>query len=398
MIPNKQAARRRLETKRRAVEILASDPDPWSAEPDPWATDPYTWTTEPYRWISQPEPDTWFTDLPALGTSTPVPPGNAASVIQQAPTTSTNLLALGSVTITADSLIKPASLPPRLQVLLDDLMSKCHPASTLLAHRFTIPCDGTAKRNKTTEKSIPLGELVTLPIPSPAQLKRKAIVMDCEMVSLSRGRMELAFLTAIDFLTGEILINHYVQPRGEVVNWNTQYSGVTRQAMTEAMCSGKGLQWEEARDRLRSFADSDTVLVGHALFNDLNVLHFTHLRIVDSSILTCDAVFPDHPVEKPIPRIWGLKVLTKELLGYSIQGSKLGHSALEDSRATRDLVMLCLEDPKKVRQWGIKTRQAEEKLRAERERKQEEAKKKREEKIRAEKEEKEKRAGVTPCD
>lgn len=92
MIPNKQAARRRLETKRRAVENLASDPDPWSTEPDPWATNPYTWTTEPHRWISQPEPDTWVTDFPALGTSTPVPPGKAASVIQQAPTTSTTLL------------------------------------------------------------------------------------------------------------------------------------------------------------------------------------------------------------------------------------------------------------------------------------------------------------------
>ncbi|KAJ5909565.1 hypothetical protein N7504_004208 [Penicillium tannophilum] len=372
MLSNKRAARRRRDTKKRAVDKVTNDPDRRVADPDPWRN----------------EPDR---------TSTPAPPGSAAFVMQHAPNTSTNLL--GSLTYPSDPVIKPASLSSRNQVLLSELISKCHPASILLDHRFTIPCNGTAKRKTTTEKSIPLGELDTLPIASRAHPKRKAIVMDCEMVSLSGGRLELAFLTALDFLTGEILINHYVQPRGEVISWNTRFSGVTRQAMTEAMHTGKGLQWEEARDRLRSFADSDTVLIGHALYNDLNVLRFIHLRIVDSSILTCDAVFPDHPVGKSVPRIWGLKTLTRELLGYAIQGSKLGHCALEDTRATRELVMLCLEDPKKVQHWGIKTRKLEEWLREERERKQEEKKKEREEKaakLRAETEEKERRERECP--
>ncbi|KAJ5538636.1 hypothetical protein N7494_008115 [Penicillium frequentans] len=386
MLFNKKAARRRRDIKKRGVDTVTNDADPWVADPD-------TWRNEPDRWVDQSNPDLWL-DLSASSTSTPAPSGSAAFVMQHAPNTSTNLLALGSITYPSSPVIKPASLSPRNQVLLDDLISKCHPASVLLAHRFTIPCNGTAKRKVTTKKSIPLGDLDTLPIASRAHPKREAIVMDCEMVSLSGGRPELAFVTALDFLTGEILINHYVQPRGEVISWNTRYSGVTRQAMNEAMRTGKGLRWEEARDRLRNFADSDTVLIGHALYNDLNVLRFTHLRIVDSSILTCDAVFPDHPVEKSVPRIWGLKTLTKELLGYAIQGSKLGHCALEDTRATRELVMLCLEDPKKVQHWGIKTRELEEWLREERERKQEENRKAREEeaaKLRAETEEKERR-------
>lgn len=273
-------------------------------------------------------------------------------------------------------------------------MLKCHPANVLLAHHFIIPCHGTAERKNTTKNSIPLEEFVALPIPSPAYPKRKAIVMDCEMVSVSGGRQELAYLTALDFLTGEILIDHYVQPKGEVVSWNTRFSGVTRQDMNQAMRTGKGLQWEEVRDRLRSFADSETVLVGHALYNDLNVLHFVHLRIVDSSILTCDAVFPDHRIGESVPRVWSLKTLTRELLGYAIQGSKHGHCALEDSRATRELVMLCLEDPQKVQHWGVKTRELEDWLREEREQKQEKDKKAREEKVaklKAENDEKEKR-------
>ncbi|KAJ5998551.1 hypothetical protein N7451_006361 [Penicillium sp. IBT 35674x] len=371
MVSNKKATRRRRGTKKRAVNTVTKESDPWVADPDPWRN-------EPDRWVTQTNPDIWL-DLSASTTSTPAPSGSTAFVMQQALNTSTNLLALCSITCPAVPVIKPASLSPKNQVLLSDLISKCHPASVLLAHRFTIPCNGSAKRKNTTEKSIPLGELVTLPIPSRAHPKRKAIVMDCEMVSLSGGRLELAFLTALDFLTGDILIDHYVRPREEVINWNTRFSGVTRQAMAEAMRTGKGLEWEEARDRLRSFADSDTVLIGHALYNDLNVLRFIHLRIVDSSILTCDAVFPDHPVGKSAPRIWGLKTLTRELLGYTIQGSKLGHCALEDTRATRELVMLCLEDPKKVQHWGIKTRELEDWLHEERERKQEEKEKEREE-------------------
>ncbi|KAJ5651902.1 hypothetical protein N7507_009328 [Penicillium longicatenatum] len=390
MISGEQAGRRRLEENRRAVEDAENDPDPWVVDSDPWA-DPGPWAIEPDRLITQLD-KSWITESPTSSTSTLAPSSNQGSVMQHTDITATetNLFTLGlgpvtkplsSITNSTSAAIQPASLPPRLQVLLDDLMSKCHPASTLLSHRFTIPYGGTAKRMNTTKKSIPLGELVTLPTPSPGQSKRKAIAMDCEMVTLSGGRSELAFLTALDFLTGEILIDHYVQPRGEVVNWNTSYSGVTRRAMAEAMRTGKGLQWEEARDRLRSIADSDTVLIGHALQNDLNVLRFIHLRIVDSSILTCDAVFPELPAEKPAPRTWNLKFLTQELLQYSIQNSKSGHSSLEDSRATRDLVMLFLEDPHKVRQWGIKTRQAWDTLRAEEVREQEEASRRRQEEV-----------------
>jgi len=81
-----------------------------------------------------------------------------------------------------------------------------------------------------------------------------------------------------------------------------------------------------------AFINSDTVLVGHALDNDLKTLRMIHHRCVDTAIL-----FP-HKAGLPYRR--ALKDLVKEHLGQSIQtgGALEGHSSVEDSIATLDLV------------------------------------------------------------
>ncbi|KAJ5798854.1 uncharacterized protein N7503_006359 [Penicillium pulvis] len=129
--------------------------------------------------------------------------------------------------------------------------------------------------------------------------------------------------------------------------------------MTEAIRTGKGLRRErEARGWFCSFADSDTMLIRHTLYNDFNILRFICLCIVDLSLPTCDAVCPDHPVGKSVPRTWGLKTLTKKRLVYAIQGSKLGHCALKDTQATRKLEFCSSRAQKKV-QHGDQTSGAE---------------------------------------
>lgn len=47
------------------------------------------------------------------------------------------------------------------------------------------------------------------------------------MVGVECNRRELAFLVVVDVLTGEILVNKFVQPTTTVRNWYTKYSGVT---------------------------------------------------------------------------------------------------------------------------------------------------------------------------
>ncbi|KAJ5769404.1 hypothetical protein N7520_003963 [Penicillium odoratum] len=269
-------------------------------------------------------------------------------------------------------------LSAELQSLFQKLMSKRHPASDLLARHFTILENGIPKRDKGSKSSVPITEFEVLPSPSqvPSQRKRKAIVMDCEMVQAHTGKGMLAFLTALDFLTGEVLINHYVQPRENVANWNTEYSGLTRQDMEEAMHSGNCLQWEDVRSRLGSYADTNTILVGHALENDLNALCIAHLNIVDSVILTSDAVFPDREADKPLPRRnYGLKILAKDLLGHPIRVGGVGHSAMEDSITTRDIVLLCLKEPERLLNWAVKAREVDDKEQRERAKVQREEKK-----------------------
>lgn len=193
--------------------------------------------------------------------------------------------------------------------------------------------------------------------------KRKAVALDCEMVELTTCHSELAYLSAIDFLTSEVLIDSFVAPTGTVVCWRTKFSGIDADNMGEAVRNGKALRgWYAARDKLWEFIDDQTVLVGHALQNDLQVLGIFHPRIVDSSILTAEAVFNTLQPDVKFPRVWGLKKLAKVLLGQDIQTSDKGHSALEDAYAARSIVLCAIQTPQELAQWGRVVRKVEERL------------------------------------
>ncbi|KAJ5970415.1 Exonuclease RNase T/DNA polymerase III [Penicillium vulpinum] len=181
------------------------------------------------------------------------------------------------------------------------------------------------------------------------------------MVGVKNGRQALAFLSAINFLTGEVLISRYVTPTEEVLDWRSEFSGVTQAIMTSAVASGAAFRnWREARDKLWDFMDDSTVLVGHSLHYDLEVLGISHAKVVDSAILTAETVFPSIPSTKPLTRMWGLKRLAKDLLGLDIQTGSCGHSALEDAHAARDVTIWCIRNPEELKLWAEKARLQEE--------------------------------------
>jgi hypothetical protein len=188
--------------------------------------------------------------------------------------------------------------------------------------------------------------------------KRQAIVIDCEMVEVTGRRRELAFLSAIDFLTGEVLIDNYVHPVSTVTDWGSAVSGVTPDAMKLAVSMNQALNgWQEARQALWIHADSETVFIGHSLNHDLDVLGILHHRVVDSSILTGQATFPGCSPKKGLKRLWGLKKLTKAFLRCDIQSSPDGHRSLEDVVATREVVLWCLRNPELLRMWADNARE-----------------------------------------
>lgn len=166
--------------------------------------------------------------------------------------------------------------------------------------------------------------------------KRKAIVIDCEMGGSSFGRSELIQLSAIDFFTGDVLINKLVKPSVPIIDWRTKYSGVTEGKMRKAIMDGTSLEgWYSARTALFQFIDTDTILMGHSVNYDLEQLRLIHDQVIDAHIL--------------IPRLNGHKHgvagLSAELCGKQVQkGGSKGHDCLEDSLAARELIIWALKN------------------------------------------------------
>ncbi|KZN90214.1 hypothetical protein EN45_003290 [Penicillium chrysogenum] len=170
--------------------------------------------------------------------------------------------------------------------------------STYIRDRWGRPAVGVIRCNKVT--------------PTPEHKedapKRQAIVLDL----------------VADMFTGDILINHFVNPTSIVRNWQTKYSGIICAAMKAAV---------EGNITIRGWKAAHT------------------------SILTADAVY--RPLERPFRRTWKLKTLADELVGQKIQGGKRDHSALEDTMATREVLLYCTRNPLGLEAWAEKARSQE---------------------------------------
>ncbi|KAJ4356972.1 hypothetical protein N0V95_002915 [Ascochyta clinopodiicola] len=210
-----------------------------------------------------------------------------------------------------------------------------------------IPTTAVRPENNSTTKTLTIAP-TTAPAYNINLPKRRAVALDCEMVRIGPNISELARLSAIDYLTREILIDTLVRPLHAVTDWRTQWSGVTPQGMAAAVVAGKALNGApEARRQLYSYIDTETVLVGHALHHDLAALGIRHENVVDSAVLASKAV------AMGARKQWGLKTLCAELLDLAVQdhGAR-GHDSVEDAFAAREVVLWSLTYPGELRAWG----------------------------------------------
>ncbi|KAF8076496.1 ribonuclease H-like domain-containing protein [Lyophyllum atratum] len=150
--------------------------------------------------------------------------------------------------------------------------------------------------------------------------------MDCEMV-YTTGGMRVARVSVVDGAGGEVFDQIVrMDPGVEVIDYITRFSGITAEILAKAI-----LPLASIRKSLDSFIDRDTILIGHALDNDLKTLRIIHHNCIDTVTL-----FP-HRMGAPYRR--SLKDLVRENLGSLIQtDSTVGHSSVEDAAATLDLV------------------------------------------------------------
>ena len=181
----------------------------------------------------------------------------------------------------------------------------------------------------------------------------KAISIDCEMGFTTFG-MEMIRLSALSWPEGEEVIDVLVRPKGEVLDLNTRFSGVSVDQFNKAIPYGtqqandgdstsedgeleperlhKVESPEVARSLLFNKIGPNTAFVGHAIDNDLNVLRIIHPLIVDTVLL--------YPHPRGFPVRYGLKMLTNKYLHRDIQNSDTGHDSKEDAKATGELVRL----------------------------------------------------------
>ncbi|KAH1929329.1 hypothetical protein KXV48_002462 [Aspergillus fumigatus] len=181
---------------------------------------------------------------------------------------------------------------------------------------------------------------------------RRVVALDCEMVEVKGGDSEVAQVCAVDTLTGEVIVDIYVVPSKTVTDWRTPWSGVSQRLLEEMKEAGKTVNgWEEARKALWAHIDADTILVGQSLQHDLDVMRMVHLNIIDTAILSREAV------AKNCKQNWGLKRLCKQMLDRDIQQSRGGHDCLEDTMATREVVLWCVRHPGKFQEWAVSQRE-----------------------------------------
>ncbi|KAF2669972.1 hypothetical protein BT63DRAFT_423943 [Microthyrium microscopicum] len=191
-----------------------------------------------------------------------------------------------------------------------------------------------------------------------------AVAFDCEMGYTTLG-MEIIRISACTWPAGEQLFDALVRPFGQILDLNTQFSGVTTEqffnapdysatstrpisiastasavsAVSAASSTASAIpptlqklsSPKAARELLCSYLSPSTPLIGHSIENDLNVIRLLHPTIVDTIFL--------FPHSGGLPYRNGLRNLTKNHLSRDIQtGGAAGHDSLEDARATGDLV------------------------------------------------------------
>ncbi|KAH8150552.1 uncharacterized protein LAJ45_05248 [Morchella importuna] len=156
----------------------------------------------------------------------------------------------------------------------------------------------------------------------------KYVAIDCEMVGVGGAENERSALARVSIVNfhGHLVMDTFVKPKEPVTDWRTWVSGVSPASMKTA------ITFEEVQQKVSDILQ-DRILVGHAVHNDLEALMLSHPKrdIRDTS---------RHPTFRKMSqgRTPGLKKLTKEILGYEIQGGE--HSSIEDARACMSLYRL----------------------------------------------------------
>ncbi|EPE06175.1 rna exonuclease [Ophiostoma piceae UAMH 11346] len=167
---------------------------------------------------------------------------------------------------------------------------------------------------------------------------RKVFALDCEMCRAADKKFVLTRISVVAW-DGEVVLDELVKPDEPIVDYLTQYSGITEEMLAPVTTTLRDIQ-----KRMLDLLDARSLLVGHSLDSDVRAMQLTHPFIVDTSI-----AFP-HPMAPA--KKHALRWLSAKYLNREIQrghGTARGHDSVEDARTCLDLIKRKCE---KGKAWG----------------------------------------------
>ncbi|XP_038659950.1 RNA exonuclease 1 homolog [Scyliorhinus canicula] len=133
----------------------------------------------------------------------------------------------------------------------------------------------------------------------------------------------------------KVVYDVFVKPENEVIDYNTRFSGVTREDVINAKTTISDVQ-----SVLLGMLSADTILIGHSLDKDFLALKLIHNMVIDLSM-----VFP-HSLGLPHKR--ALKSLMADYLNHSIP---VNVDCSDKGRACMELMMWKVKHDAKGRKW-----------------------------------------------
>ena len=152
--------------------------------------------------------------------------------------------------------------------------------------------------------------------------------LDCEMVGVASTRSAVARCSVVDY-HGRVVFDDYIKPDEMITDYRTYVSGIR----PHHIHSISAISIDIIRRRLKKLLKG-TILVGHALHNDLQCLNLYH----PVEYIRDTAKFRPLHLHAGLSQMPSLKKLSRVYLRRDIQVGE--HCSVEDATAAMDLYRL----------------------------------------------------------